>query len=104
MNTRITTKNTYHIWTIGCQMNAADTRHLATRLEQLGFKAVSTPEQADLVVLNTCVVRQQAENRIYGFLGSLNRYRKQRPSLRIALMGCLVGHKINTHLKKRFPL
>lgn len=94
-------EKTYHIWTIGCQMNEADSRHLATRLEQLGYSAVDKPENADLVVLNTCVVRQQAENRIYGFLGSLKRYRKARPWLRIALMGCLVGHQVDPELKKK---
>ena len=52
---------TYHIWTIGCQMNDADSRHLASRLEQAGHVPCADAAKADLVILNTCVVRQQAE-------------------------------------------
>ena len=61
----------YHVWTIGCQMNTADSRRLASALEQLGYTYADRPEQADVVVLNTCVVRQSAEDKTYGRLGSL---------------------------------
>ncbi|MDD4735863.1 MAG: tRNA (N6-isopentenyl adenosine(37)-C2)-methylthiotransferase MiaB [Kiritimatiellae bacterium] len=93
----------YHIWTIGCQMNEADSRHLAAQLERLGLEAVAEPVEADLVVLNTCVVRQQAENKIYGKLGSLRKMKQQRPHLVIALMGCLVGVKDNPALRAKYP-
>ena len=93
----------YHIWTIGCQMNEADSRLLAAQLESLGFTSVPEPDEADLVVLNTCVVRQQAENKIYGKLGSLHRLKRQRPHLMIALMGCLVGVNENPELRKKYP-
>lgn len=93
---------TYTIWTIGCQMNEADSRNLASHLELLGYREVEQPEQADVVVLNTCVVRQQAENKIYGRLGSLKKLKQQRPDMVIALMGCLVGVKDNPELRRRF--
>ena len=81
----------YHLWTIGCQMNEADSRHLAARLRQAGYTACDDARDADLVILNTCVVRQQAEDRAWARLRELEAWKKRRPSLRIALMGCLVG-------------
>ena len=93
----------YHLWTMGCQMNQADSRHLASQLETIGYEPTKQPEDADLVVLNTCVVRQQAEDRIYGRLGSLKTIKEQRPDMTIGLMGCLVGIKEAPRLKQRFP-
>ena len=56
----------YYIWTIGCQMNQADSEQLATGLEKLGYQSAPEIEKADLIVLNSCVVRQSAENRVLG--------------------------------------
>jgi tRNA-2-methylthio-N6-dimethylallyladenosine synthase len=81
----------YYIWTIGCQMNVSDSRRLASALERLGHTPVERAEDADIVVLNTCVVRQSAENKIYGRLGSLKPLKKERPETVIGLMGCFVG-------------
>ena len=93
----------YFIWTIGCQMNEADSRKVAAHLELLGYQATTKPEEADVAVLNTCVVKQQAEERIYGRLGSLKTLKEQRPGYTIALMGCLVGVKEAPRLRKQFP-
>lgn len=93
----------YHIWTAGCQMNAADSQRVASALEGLGYQAASTAEQADVIVLNTCVVRQSAEDRAYGRLTSLRPLKEQRPDLVINLMGCLVGVKGNRPLQAAFP-
>ncbi|HQQ05028.1 MAG TPA: tRNA (N6-isopentenyl adenosine(37)-C2)-methylthiotransferase MiaB [Kiritimatiellia bacterium] len=93
----------YHIWTIGCQMNEADSRQLAAQLEAIGYAPCEKAEEADLVILNTCVVRQQAENKIYSRLGSLQRLKQERPEMKIALMGCLVGVRGADEVKKRFP-
>ncbi len=92
----------YHIWTIGCQMNVADSRRAAEELESLGYKAVPRPEEADVIVLNSCVVRQSAEDKVYGRLSSLKPIKRQRPEAIIALMGCAVGQDISP-LQKRFP-
>jgi len=61
----------YHIWTIGCQMNKAESERLSSYLEQRGYQATETAEEADLIVLNSCVVRQSAENRIINKLNAL---------------------------------
>ncbi len=84
-------------------MNEADSRHLASQLETIGFESTPEPDNADLVVLNTCVVRQQAENKIYGRLGSLKTAKERNPDLTIGLMGCMVGMKEAPTLKHRFP-
>jgi tRNA-2-methylthio-N6-dimethylallyladenosine synthase len=93
----------YHIWTIGCQMNVADSRRLESALEQLGHAPVDRAEDADIVVLNTCVVRQSAENRIYGRLGSLKPLKKRHPQTVIGLMGCFVGARDPAPLRHRYP-
>lgn len=93
----------YHVWTIGCQMNVADSRRTAARLEAAGMEATDRPETADVIVLNTCVVRQQAEDRIYGKLNALQGLKRKRPDVCIALMGCLVGRKPRASLAERFP-
>ena len=93
----------YHLWTIGCQMNEADSRHLGSQLEALGYQATNRADRADLVVLNTCVVRQQAEDKAASRVQSLKAVKEQRPDMTIALMGCMVGMREAPRLKKRFP-
>ena len=93
----------YHIWTIGCQMNEADSRRLAAELRSRGGQATHQPEKADLIILNTCVVRQGAEDKVYKHLSFVEKLKKQRPGLKLGLMGCLVGIKTNTPLQERFP-
>src|SRR3990170_1482403 len=93
----------YHIWTEGCQMNVADSQRVASSLERLGYAPVARAEEADVIVLNTCVVRQSAEDRAYGRLTSLRPLKDRRPELVINLMGCLVGVKGNGSLHHAFP-
>ena len=93
----------YHIWTEGCQMNVADSQRLASALEALGYEATEKPENADVVVLNTCMVRQSAEDRALGRLGSLKPAKKKNPDMIIALMGCMVGYKDPKPLRKKLP-
>ncbi|MBN2501936.1 MAG: tRNA (N6-isopentenyl adenosine(37)-C2)-methylthiotransferase MiaB [Anaerolineales bacterium] len=93
----------YHIWTAGCQMNVADSQRVASALEQLGYHAAEKARQADVIVLNTCVVRQSAEDKAYGYLSSLKPLKTNNPNLTINLMGCLVGVKGYEHLQKQFP-
>ncbi len=93
----------YHIWTEGCQMNVADSQRVASALEHLGYQAAPAAEGADVIVLNTCVVRQSAEDKAYGRLSSLRPIKKARPDLVINLMGCLVGVKGNARVSERFP-
>ncbi len=93
----------YHLWTIGCAMNVADSRRLASALERLGYEPTPRAEEADVVVLNTCVVRQQAEDKAIGRLSSLRPLKARRPQTVIALMGCLVGSRDAAPLRERFP-
>jgi tRNA-2-methylthio-N6-dimethylallyladenosine synthase len=93
----------YHIWTEGCQMNVADSQRVASALEHLGYLPTRQAENADVIVLNTCVVRQSAEDKAYGRLSSLRPLKVRRPDLVINLMGCLVGIKGHERLKTRFP-
>ena len=92
----------YHIWTVGCQMNVADSRKLAAGLDRAGCATADTPEDADLVVLNTCSVREHAEDRAIGQLGRLKKLRANGKDFRIAVMGCMVGVR-DTDLRRRFP-
>src|SRR3972149_6439776 len=93
----------YHIWTAGCQMNVADSQRVASALEGLGYLPTAVAEQADVVVLNTCVVRQSAEDRAFGRLTSLRPLKERRPEVVINLMGCLVGVKGSPQLEASFP-
>jgi tRNA-2-methylthio-N6-dimethylallyladenosine synthase len=93
----------YHIWTEGCQMNVADSQRVSSALERMGLSYSRSAEEADVIVLNTCVVRQSAENKAYGRLYSLKPLKEKHPELVINLMGCLVGVKDHAQLQKRFP-
>ena len=92
----------YHIWTIGCQMNKADSERLESAMGQMGLSSAPSPKDADVIVLNSCVVRQSAEDRAVGMLTSLKPLKERNPEKVIALMGCMVGPKAEP-LKKRFP-
>jgi tRNA-2-methylthio-N6-dimethylallyladenosine synthase len=94
---------TYHIWTIGCQMNDADSRRLAQQLEFIGYVHEPVADEADLVVLNTCVVRQQAEDKAASRLSTLKGAKARRPETVIGLMGCMVGMREAPRLRERFP-
>ncbi len=84
-------------------MNTADSRRLARSLENLGYEPAARTDDADVIVLNTCVVRQSAEDKAIGRLSSLKSLKRQNPQLVISLMGCLVGVHGNPTLQKRFP-
>ncbi len=84
-------------------MNVADSQRVASSLEQMGYEQTPQVEGADVIVLNTCVVRQSAENKAYSWLSSLRPLKEQNPGLIINLMGCLVGVKGNGKLHERFP-
>jgi tRNA-2-methylthio-N6-dimethylallyladenosine synthase len=84
-------------------MNVADSQRLESAFEKLGLESTSRAAEADVIVLNTCVVRQSAENKAYSYLHSLRPLKAKRPEIVIGLMGCLVGVKSNGKLRERFP-
>ena len=91
----------YFIWTIGCQMNTADSDRLGSALQQMGLSQATSMKDADVVVLNSCVVRQSAEDKVTGTLGMLKPLKTDNPNRIVALMGCMVGPKTE-ELAKRF--
>src|SRR5258708_11927693 len=93
----------YHIWTEGCQMNVADSQRVGSSLEHLGYTFTETIEEADVIVLNTCVVRQSAEDKAMGRVTSLRPLKDQNPNLVINLMGCMVGVRGADKLRERLP-
>ncbi len=96
-------RGAYHIWTIGCQMNVADSNQVAAALERIGFRPTDAIDEADVVVLNTCVVRQSAEDKGIGKASNLKPWKQARSNRTLALMGCMVGVKPSPQLQDRFP-
>ena len=96
---------TYHLWTIGCQMNEADALRAAALLESAGFRPIPHACDATMLLLNTCVVRQQAEDKIYSRLTYVAELKQRNPDLVVALMGCLVGKNPRefARFRARFP-
>ena len=84
-------------------MNAADSQRLGSSVEHLGYSPTDQAKHADVIILNTCVVRQTAEDKAIGRLSSLKPLKTKRPQLVIGLMGCLVGVRDPEQLHRRFP-
>ena len=84
-------------------MNVADSRRVASALEGLNYQASSRAEDADVIVLNTCVVRQSAEDSAVGRINSLKSIKRKRPEAVINVMGCLVGIKGTSEMEEQFP-
>ncbi len=84
-------------------MNMADSQRVASELEKLGYRSTRDPESANVIVLNTCVVRQSAEDKAYSRLMSLRPLKETRPDVVLGLMGCLVGVRDPKPLQERFP-
>ena len=89
----------YHIWTIGCQMNKADSESIAAFLEQCGYRLTSRIDNADIVVLNSCVVRQSAESKVANKIDALRRLDADKV---LAVTGCIVESDL-AGLESRFP-
>ena len=92
----------FHVWTVGCQMNVADSERVSAGISAMGLQREDEIADADVVVLNTCVVRQSAEDTATGLLGKLKTVKRRNPSRLLAVMGCMVGPD-KTDLKRRFP-
>jgi tRNA-2-methylthio-N6-dimethylallyladenosine synthase len=92
----------FFIHTIGCQMNVLDSELLAAELVRAGHQQADSIAKADLVLLNTCSVRQHAEDKIYSLLGRLNEVKQQRPELMIGVLGCM-AQKDRHDILRRAP-
>ena len=94
----------YHIVTYGCQMNVHESEKIAGILRRVGYEETLTIENADIIVFNTCCIRENAENHAFGNIGALKKMKKQNPRLIIAVGGCMTQEKGKTEiLKEKFP-
>ena len=94
----------YYIVTYGCQMNVHESEKIAGILRRLGYEETQEKEDADIIVFNTCCIRENAENHAFGNIGALKKMKKAKPNLLIAVGGCMTQEKGKTDvLKKKFP-
>ena len=94
----------YHIVTYGCQMNVHESEKIAGILRRMDYEETDTLENADIIVFNTCCIRENAENHAFGNIGALKKLKKQKPQIIIAVGGCMTQEKGKTEvLKKKFP-
>ena len=92
------------IHTYGCQQNVADGEKIKGQLEQMGFEFTENEEEADLIIFNTCAIREHAEDRVFGNVGALKNIKRKHPSVLIALCGCMMEQEhIVQRIKKSYP-
>ena len=95
---------TAYVETYGCQQNEADSEKLRGYLVQSGYAIVSGPEGADVVIMNTCAIREHAEQRVFGNLGALTHTKRRHPEQKIFLCGCMAGEtKVSDRVRKSYP-
>ena len=93
----------FAIWTLGCQMNRSDSEEMAGRLLGAGCDEASGFKDADLIVINTCAIREAAEQKVIGRQGQLAKLKAARPGLRVVLTGCSVREPDRAGLRRRYP-
>ena len=100
----------YFIKTFGCQQNEADSERIRAALEGRGMKAARSYKDSNYVVINTCMIRESAENRVYGLVKNLGELKAKRDNLKIIVTGCMVGvafrdktGKVLKKIKKAMP-
>jgi tRNA-2-methylthio-N6-dimethylallyladenosine synthase len=100
---KTTAAHRFYVWTIGCQMNTAESTAIGLALHQRGLEPVATADEADLVVLNGCTVRESAEQRVQGQLHLLAHRKRTDPGLLVALTGCTVSPDL-AEMEQRLPM
>ncbi len=95
---------TFLISTFGCQMNEEDSEKLSGMLESMGYKKTENREEADVIIFNTCYVRENAGLKVYGNLGELKALKKSKPDMVIAVGGCMMQQEgMPETIKKKYP-
>ena len=84
----------YYIKTYGCQMNEHDTENIKAILEQMSFTETDTMENADLILLNTCAIRENAHNKVFGMIGRIKHLKQTKPNLIVGLCGCMAQEEV----------
>ena len=94
-----------YVETYGCQQNEADSEKIRGVLQESGYAICDTAEGADVVVMNTCAIREHAEQRVFGNLGALTHTKRRHPGQKIFLCGCMAGqeHVVN-RLRNSYPM
>lgn len=92
----------YYITTFGCQMNKADSERMAGVLEAMGLEPVAEPDEADVLLYNTCTIRDNAEQKLYSYLGRQAKRKHQEPNLTLIVAGC-VAQQEGEQLLRRVP-
>ena len=82
-----------HVHSFGCQLNVSDGERIRGMLIELGYTMTDSYEDADLILFNTCAVRESAEDRVYGILGNVKKYKKANPNLILVLCGCMASEE-----------
>ena len=96
-------KNKYYILTFGCQMNVYDSEALAGYMEKLGYTEAVSPEEAEVLILNTCAVRKKAEDKVFSRLGTIRELKRNNPRMTVILWGCMAASQETALLlKERF--
>jgi tRNA-2-methylthio-N6-dimethylallyladenosine synthase len=93
----------FYVWTLGCQMNRSDSEEMAGRLLAAGCAEAASMDAADLVVINTCAIREAAEAKVIGRQGELAKLKHANPSMRVVMTGCAVREMDRERLDRRFP-
>jgi tRNA-2-methylthio-N6-dimethylallyladenosine synthase len=93
----------FHVWTLGCQMNRSDSEEMAGALLAAGCREAASLESAELIVINSCAIREQAEQKVIGRMGALGRLKRANAALRVVLTGCSVRADNVEVLPRRYP-
>ena len=94
----------YYIHTYGCQMNIHDSEKIAGILRDMGYNECNSPEEADVVVFNTCCIRETAEKKIYGHIGQMKKLKRKKPNLIVAVCGCMSQQEgAAEHIRQSYP-
>ena len=93
----------YMVYTMGCQLNENDSEKICGMLEEMGYTETNDPKEADIALFNTCCVRENAEDKLFGKLGELKRIKEQRGTI-VAIGGCMMQEKhITDKIKESYP-
>jgi tRNA-2-methylthio-N6-dimethylallyladenosine synthase len=92
----------YHVTTFGCQMNKADSERMAGILDGMGYTCVEEPNEADLILYNTCTIRENAEHKVYSYLGKQAKRKQENPNLTLVVAGCMAQQE-GEQLLRRVP-
>ncbi len=93
----------YHLITYGCQMNKSDSERMAALLDGLGLQETKVEKEADVIIVNSCSVRQTAEDRIFGKMRNFARMKEKKPGLIVAVTGCMAGRDKNGDIRAKMP-